>query len=321
VVLANKSVSDLFGETRILGKNIISLCRETDFLEKLKTALAGQETQTLLRRNRKIYSVFCHPIRAGKNDGGAAVLFVDMTKWYAAETQRKELSANVSHELKTPLTTVSALAEMIADKTAKEKDVETFARKIHAQARRLINIIDDIIMIAEFDESGTAKKHTRFNIYEVAEAVAAGLQEKALERGVSITVKGQNPLFITANRNMLDRLLYNLVDNAVKYNRDAGQVSIALSEENGGCQITVADTGIGIPDEHLEHIFERFYRVDKSRSKKNGGAGLGLSIVKHIVEFHKGTIAVKSAENKGTSITCFIGAGGQNELTQYSHIP
>jgi two-component system phosphate regulon sensor histidine kinase PhoR len=306
VVMANKSVAGLFGETDPCGKNVIELCRDADFLEKLKTCLSGQETQAVLRQGRKIHNVFLNPIREGENRGGAAVLFVDTTKWHEAEEQRKEFSANVSHELKTPLTTISALSEMIADRTANEEDARVFAQKIRAQAKRLIDIIEDIIMIAEFDEGGTAGEHTSFDLCALAEEVAAGLREKALLRNVSVSVKERGPLYITAGRNMVDRLLYNLIDNAVKYNRDGGRVDIALSEEGEFCRMAVADTGIGIPAQHIDHIFERFYRADKSRSKKTGGAGLGLSIVKHIVEAHKGRIAVESAENEGTSVTCFI---------------
>ena len=314
VIMANKSASDLFGEKEPGGKNVIELCRDADFLEKLNTCLAGQETQTVLRRGRKTYSVFLNPIREGENKGGAAVLFVDTTKWHAAEEQRREFSANVSHELKTPLTTISALSEMIADRTAKEADARSFAQKIRAQAKRLLDIIEGLIMIAEFDEEGAAGEYTLFNIYEIAGEAVAGLKEKALERKVSVELKEREPLYITANKSMIDRLLYNLIDNAVKYNREGGRVTVALSEEAEFCSVTVADTGIGIPARHIEHIFERFYRADKSRSKKTGGAGLGLSIVKHIVEAHKGKITVESVENEGTSITCFICIGRPQEI-------
>jgi two-component system phosphate regulon sensor histidine kinase PhoR len=310
VVMANKSVAGLFGDPCPPGKNIIQLCRDTGFLERLKTCLAGQETQTVLRRGRKTYSVFCNPIREGENKGGAAVLFIDTTEWHAAQEQRKEFSANVSHELKTPLTTISALAEMIADRTAKEEDARVFAQKIHAQAKRLINIIEDIIMIAEFDEGAATGECAAFDLRAVAEEAAAGLKEKAAGRSVSINIKDGPPFYIAANRNMLDRLFYNLIDNAVKYNREGGRVDIELSDENEFCLITVADTGIGIPARHIGHIFERFYRADKSRSKKTGGAGLGLAIVKHIAEAHQGKIDIDSVENEGTRITCFIPRDG-----------
>ncbi|MDR2006804.1 MAG: GHKL domain-containing protein [Acidaminococcales bacterium] len=316
VIMANRSVSDLFGETDACGKNIINLCRDAGFLEKLKICLAGQETQTILCRGRKIYNIFCNPIREGENKGGAAVLFVDTTEWHAAQTQRKEFSANVSHELKTPLTAISALAEMIADQTAKEEDARVFAQKIHSQAKRLMSIIEDIIMLAEFDEGAATGEYAGFYLRDVAEEAVAALRDKAAERNVSINVKENPSLRITGDRNMIDRLFYNLIDNAIKYNREAGRVDVELAEEDEFCRITVADTGVGIPARHIDHIFERFYRADKSRSKKTGGAGLGLSIVKHIVEAHQGKISIESAENEGTRVTCLIRKDGRRNGTQ-----
>jgi len=222
-----------------------------------------------------------------------------------AETQRREFSANVSHELKTPLTTIAALSEMMASGMAKIEDFSDFASRISSQTKRLINIIDDIIRLSEFDESKTEREFTTVDIYELASSVICNLNGKAAEKNVTIDLIGQ-PLQMTANHRLIDELLYNLIDNAIKYNQEGGKVTVDFYAENGGCKITVSDTGIGIPQKHQERIFERFYRADKSRSKKTGGTGLGLSIVKHIVGHHNGEIELESAEGAGTTIGCFF---------------
>jgi two-component system phosphate regulon sensor histidine kinase PhoR len=306
VLLANNSALTILKEQTAEGKNVAELCRDADFLDKVKTCLAGEKTQTELRRHNKIYSVFCNPVQAGEARGGAAVLFVDTTRWHAAQQQRQEFSANVSHEMKTPLTTICALSEMIGDGMVKPEDVRNFAARINNQARRLVSIIDNIIMIAEFDEGAAEKKYSRFDLRKLSEEVVDGWREKARERSVEIFLTGDGPLYIDANKNMLDQLLYNLLDNAVKYNREGGRVTVSLEKREDKAHISVADTGIGIAPEHLGRVFERFYRVDKARSQKISGAGLGLSIVKHIVEFHRGSMTIDSADNKGTTVTCLI---------------
>jgi len=220
-------------------------------------------------------------------------------------THRREFSANVSHELKTPLTTISALSEMMASGMVKDDDVRDFAGKISSRAKRLINIIDDIIRLSEFDERKVEKDFTAFDIYELAKTVIAALQEKAAEKAVSIELTGQ-PLTIKANSRLVDELMYNLVENSIKYNKEGGNVTINICEEGEWCKISVEDTGIGIAKEHQGRVFERFYRADNSRSKKTGGTGLGLSIVKHIAEHHGGHVELDSAEGVGTAVACYL---------------
>ena len=222
-----------------------------------------------------------------------------------AETQRREFSANVSHELKTPLTTISALAEMIAKGMVNAEDIADFASKISSRSHRLINIIEDIIRLSEFDESKVGKDFTTFDIHELAEQVMDSLQEKATEKEVAIKLTGQ-PLQVQANSRLLEELLTNLIDNGIKYNKVGGSVTVNICEENGFCKISVSDTGIGISKKHHSRIFERFYRVDSSRSKKTGGTGLGLSIVKHIAEHHNGRAVMDSTIGKGTTFICYI---------------
>jgi two-component system phosphate regulon sensor histidine kinase PhoR len=192
---------------------------------------------------------------------------------------------------------------MIEHGMAKEGDIKTFGSKISEQAKRLIEIINDIIKLSEFDENKAESTTETFMLHELAENVAGALREN--DKGVEVIIAGEQ-FELSANRRMIDELLYNLIDNGIKYNKDGGSVTVALSRENGQCKIAVSDTGIGIPAEHHNRLFERFYRVDKSRSKKTGGTGLGLSIVKHIAEHHGGRVEIESADGVGTTVICWL---------------
>lgn len=300
VLLANESVLEILDTEHAVGRALAEVCRDAGFIAHAKACLGGEKAEMGMQINDRFYSVYFNPVLDGADIGGAVVLFIDITEHYAAETQRKEFSANVSHELKTPLTTIAALSEMIADGTAKDEDVRPFAGKIKTQSNRLMDIIDDIIKLSEFDEGAGPKDFARFNLYDAADTVIGSLQEKAAERNIALALRGDPQLWAVANLRMVDELLYNLVDNAIKYNRDGGSVTVFLSADDDQVTIAVEDSGIGIPGENIPRIFERFYRVDKSRSKKTGGTGLGLSIVKHIAEFHGGHVKVESKEGVGT---------------------
>ena len=189
---------------------------------------------------------------------------------------------------------------------AKADDVAGFSQKISDHTKRLMNIIDDIIRLSEFDESKVEKDFVKFDIYELAKTVIASLADKAAEKSVSVELTGY-PLQIEANNRLLDELIFNLIDNGIKYNKVGGNVTIDISKENGKCKISVTDTGIGIKSEHQNRVFERFYRADASRSKKTGGTGLGLSIVKHIAEHHNGNVILESTTGTGTTVICYIG--------------
>lgn len=303
VLMANESVLQILDISNAVNSPVIELCRDAAFLSQAKKCLAGEKTETLLHLADRFYSVYFNPVRSSSMTNGAVVIFIDITERYAAETQRKEFSANVSHELKTPLTTIAGLSEMIADGTAKDKDIRLFADKIRNQSERLLDIIDDIIKLSEFDEGEAERDYSRFNLFDVADTVINVLREKAAERDIAVQLQGDSQLTVTANKRMIDELLSNLVDNAIKYNRAGGSVLVTLSAADGRVQIGIKDTGIGISGEHLNRIYERFYRVDASRSKKTGGTGLGLSIVKHIVEFHRGSIEVESEVGTGSLFT------------------
>ena len=310
VLTANNSARMIFGEN-IEKRNVMHLCRDANFQGAVKKCLSGANEEAQLELGGRVFSVYFSPVHSNGNARGAVILFQDATERNIAERQRREFSANVSHELKTPLTTISALSDMIENGIAKEGDIKSFAARISEQSRRLLMLIDDIIRLSEFDEGSADKEGAVVEPWELWELAATVIEAfRGNPRGVDVRLTGER-FEISANRRMVDELLYNLIDNGVKYNRDGGSVTVELSLAEGDagsptCKISVSDTGIGIPAPHHDRIFERFYRVDNSRSKKTGGTGLGLSIVKHITEAHGGRLELESAEGEGTTVTCYI---------------
>ena len=212
---------------------------------------------------------------------------------------REEFTANVTHELKTPLTSISGYAELIETGMASGEDVTRFAGGIQKNAKRLLRLIDDTIRLAELDVTEGTMEIERMNLYAVSGDLIETMEESAKKHGVTISLVGED-CFITGNRMMVEEVIFNLCDNAIRYNKEGGSVKVSVGATQKGCVLKVADTGIGIKAEHQERVFERFYRVDKSRSKKTGGTGLGLAIVKHIVARHGATISIESEEGKGT---------------------
>lgn len=218
-----------------------------------------------------------------------------------AEKIRREFTANVSHELKTPLTTISGYAQMINNGMAKPEDINEFGRKIEKESDRLLTLIDDIINLSNLDERTGIEKPEDVDLSLITEEAIYVLEKAAKERGIQIFYS-KTPTFIQGNATLISELVYNLLDNAVKYNKDNGKITVFVGETAEGVELSVKDSGIGIPKEDTERIFERFYRVDKSHSKKVGGTGLGLSIVKHVCACHNARIRVKSIVGKGTTI-------------------
>jgi len=311
VMAVNQSTLDIFEIAKaddIMGKNSQYIYRDPEFVQCVKKCIDGERLEMNFARNDKMYNVFFSPVTGDESTRGVIIFFLDATEQFKAERQRKEFTANVSHELKTPLTTIYALAEMMSNGMAKTEDVADFSLRISEQTRRLIDIIEGIIRLSEFDESKVGKDFNTFNIYDVASQVIAALKEKAEEKAVTVELTGSSQI-LTANIRLLDELMYNLVENGIKYNKEGGKVTLDVSSECGFCKITVTDTGMGIAEEHKGRIFERFYRADSSRSKKTGGTGLGLSIVKHITEHHNGRITLESTEDVGTTIVCYIPMG------------
>lgn len=214
---------------------------------------------------------------------------------------RQAFTASVSHELKTPLTAISGYAELIENGMAEPEDVIRFAGEIHRNSNRLLTLINDTIRLAELDATDKTIEFEDVDLFEVAKHCVDMLQVSADKHEVSISLSGGSSV-IHANKNMMEELLYNLCDNAIRYNNKGGAVKLFVEEFPGRVELTVSDTGIGIPEKSREHVFERFYRVDKSRSKQTGGTGLGLAIVKHIIAQHNAEISLDSEEGKGTRI-------------------
>jgi two-component system phosphate regulon sensor histidine kinase PhoR len=218
---------------------------------------------------------------------------------------RQEFTANVSHELKTPLTSISGYSELIETGMASDEDVRRFAREIHKNSSRLLTLINDIIRLSELDVEDMDVAYTELNLYQLAEACVDMLQINAEKHDVILRLEG-GPCTICANRQMIDELIYNLCDNAIRYNNPGGSVIVKVYKEKDETVLSVWDTGIGIPKVYQKRIFERFYRVDKSRSKSTGGTGLGLAIVKHIVSQHHARLELESEEGIGTKICVYF---------------
>ena len=218
------------------------------------------------------------------------------------EMLRREFTANVSHELKTPLTGISGYAEMIETGIAKPEDVQDFAGKIRKEALRLLGLVGDIIRLSELDSAEKEEDAEQVDILELAEENVERLNPIADSMGVSVTVDGE-PCYVTGSRKRLDELVFNLIDNAVRYNKTDGSVAVSVKNTEANIIFAVADTGIGIPSEARDRVFERFYRVDKSRSKRDGGTGLGLAIVKRVAMLYGAEIRLESEENVGTTVS------------------
>ena len=219
------------------------------------------------------------------------------------DRQKKQFTANVSHELKTPLTSIAGYAELIESGIAKEEDIKPFASTIRTQALRLVTLSEDIIKLSQLDEGESVNvPFSSTDIYEIAKRCVAALSINARLKNVTIELKGESS-FIKANPPLVEEMIYNLCDNAIRYNTDGGSVTVEIEQKDGQTLLTVSDTGIGIDSKYHEKIFERFFRVDKSRSKETGGTGLGLAIVKHIIQLHNAEMSVESFAGKGTSIS------------------
>lgn len=283
------------------GQTILSLNRSTELQNILAQADKGIHAEMIASFSNGSYEVSASPIIKDGDVCGTALLFLDVTEKEQSEQLRREFTANVSHELKTPLQTISGYAELMVNGMVKTDDLGVFSAKIYAESRRMIRLVDDIIKLSRLDEGAGDMQFERVDLYSIAEEAASELQAMSGNVGVSITVTGESTVIKGIPR-LLREIVFNLGDNAVKYNRPGGKVTIAVNGDNNAARLCVSDTGIGIPEEHIGRIFERFYRVDKSRSKAVSGTGLGLSIVKHAAQAHGATIETHSELGVGTEI-------------------
>ena len=285
-----------------IGDSIYSLNRNEDFRLLIEQVLKGQHGSVLLHMGSEAIQMIANPVNREHKVVGAVILLMNETEKVEREQLRREFSANVSHELKTPLTSISGFAEIIQDGFVKEEDVRKFAGRIYNEAQRLITLVEDTIKVSQLDEGENPYEWEKLDVYMVVKDVCGRLKEVAEKKNVHLYIDGDKMMLTTVHP-ILDEVIYNLCDNGIKYNRDDGTVSIHLRDLGDNVEIRVKDNGIGIPGEDQNRVFERFYRVDKSHSKAIGGTGLGLSIVKHGVTFLGGTLKMVSEVGKGTEIT------------------
>lgn len=291
-------------DERCVGEDFLTVERSPEVSAAIQTALQSGYCELQLARGEHIYQLDISAISSGGAVIGAVILVFDVTENARAEQSRREFTANVSHELKTPLQSIMGSAELIENGLVAAQDMPRFVGHIRTEAARLVSLIEDIIRLSQLDEGGELPFEV-CDLAEIARETTDSLADAAEQRKISLTFSGE-PLGLCSVKRLLSEICYNLCDNAIKYNREGGQVMVSVSRVGEEAVLAVKDTGIGIPPEHQERVFERFYRVDKSHSKESGGTGLGLSIVKHAVQDLGGHLALSSTPGEGTEIKVYL---------------
>ena len=304
ILTYNRSAAEMLdaGAGRQIEGSVLKLNRSEPFRKAVSEALEGNNSQVYLTEGESTYEIISNPVREEDQVTGAILIVMDVTEREKGEKLRREFTSNVSHELKTPLTSIYGVSDMLASGLVKSEDVAGFACTIKEESARLISLIDDIIKLSRLDESTVPQETELIDVCSSVRDVVNRLSGKASESNVELSFEGE-PSEIKGVQHILDEIVYNICENAIKYNRSGGFVKVSVRNEGGESLITVADNGIGIPKADRERVFERFYRVDKSHSKQIGGTGLGLSIVKHGVIYLNGRINLESEEGRGTVIT------------------
>ncbi len=303
IVSINPAAMALLGvEKSPVGADMLTVSRNLSLNDILRQTLQGQSVVETVSLETGQYQISASPIMSEGKVAGAALCFFDVTEKEKAEQMRREFTSNVSHELKTPLHSISGYAELLQNNMVKQGDIVPFAGKIYREAQRMTSLVEDILSLSHLDEGAEDMEWTEVDLYELAAKAIAGLEAEAKAAEVKMSLHGEY-CSLHGVPQLLHSILYNLCDNAIKYNKNGGEVTVSVERQDADAVLTVSDTGIGIPAQEQARIFERFYRVDKSRSKEVGGTGLGLSIVKHAVLIHHGTIEVDSAVDEGTTIT------------------
>lgn len=301
----NKSAVQIFSiENEPIGQNLLAVNRSQEFREAVDSVLQGRNTQKKLTLNGRVYQIIANSVCSPDSEQelvGAVLLVLDITEKEEQERYRREFTANVSHELKTPLTSISGIAEIIRNGIVRPEDIPHFAGKIYDESQRLITLIGDIIKLSQLDEDQVPLERESVDLLEISRDVVQQLSSVAKKNGVSLVAGGTHGS-VYGVRQVLSEMVYNLCENAVKYNQKGGRVSVDVKQSDAAITLTVKDTGIGIPKAEQSRVFERFYRVDKSHSKAVGGTGLGLSIVKHGAIYHKAKVELKSALGEGTTV-------------------
>ena len=308
IIVANGAAIKLLDvpNNKHIDSHIISLVRDREFIDAVRS---NEKNTVLLNKNEKYLNIFISPLVDSEDIVSGKIVFIlDNTTNYIEEKYRREFSANISHELKTPLTSINGYAEMIAAGLADEDDIRAFANTILKQGRKLLELIDDIIKLSKLDEKASVSiEKKELDVDSVANSVIKMLEPMASEKNINISYQSKGKLMFKSVESMLEEILYNLMVNSIDYNVDGGKIFLDIEDLRDQIKITVRDTGIGISKEDLPRIFERFYMVDKSRNKTNtNSTGLGLAIVKHIVIMLGGTIEAKSKLGEGTSMEILL---------------
>ena len=300
VLFINESAAKIFGFSakEVIGRNILTVDRAQEVQDLLQKVSQAGKGEGLYEKDGHFYQLSGSSV----NGSGSVILIYDVTEKMTAEKLRREFSANVSHELKTPLQSILGYAEIMKNGLVKDEDKQRFLERIHAEAGNMIELIQNIMELSRLDENKTLDEFEDVDLLKLAQSVTLRLKHKAQTKGVTLNVSGSSAC-VCGVQSILSEVLYNLVDNSIKYNKDNGKVDVKVQDGSEEVTVSVSDTGIGIGAADRERVFERFYRADKSHSKEIGGTGLGLSIVKHGVLFHKGRVELESEPGVGTTIT------------------
>ena len=302
VLSYNQAAVRLLEISDVKSGSVLAFNRSKGFRSVVEKALSGERAESDISHDENTYNLIANPVFEGDKIIGAVIVIIDTTESVKREQLRQEFTSNVSHELKTPLTSISGFAEMMKSGGTPDGTVVDFSTSIYDEAQRLITLVSDIMKISELDEGVIPFEKEQVDLCELSKDIIKRLTPVASKRNITLNIIGDTA-FVSGTKKILDEMIYNLCDNAIKYNKESGTVDVIVNQVGGKTSVTVRDTGIGIPASEQSRVFERFYRVDKSHSKLVGGTGLGLAIVKHGAAYHDAEVTLESTEGKGTSVT------------------
>ena len=302
ILSSNRSALRLLGiDDAQKPENLHQAVCSGKLLDLVDNALAGTRGDEEITVGGGTWQLFANPVITAGHVTGAIIIFMDVTEREQREALRREFSANVSHELKTPLTSITGFAELMKEGMVPKEKMQEFSGDIYRESRRLIDLVDDIIQLSRLDEGTANFSKSPVDLYTLSGQVIESLRPVAQKQDITLTLSGQHAV-IEGVEQLLQEMIYNLCDNAIKYNISGGSVTVSVWQNGQTVTLSVVDTGIGIPYADQSRVFERFYRVDQSHSKEVGGTGLGLSIVKHAAMYHGGKVALESEPGRGTEI-------------------
>ena len=302
VLSYNQAAVRLLEISDVKSGSVLAFNRSKGFRSVVEKALSGERAESDISHDENTYNLIANPVYENEKIIGAVIVIIDITESAKREQLRQEFTSNVSHELKTPLTSISGFAEMMKSGGTPDETVIDFSTSIYDEAQRLITLVSDIMKISELDEGVIPFEKEQVDLLKLSKDIIKRLTPVANKRNITLNVIGDTAL-VSGTKKILDEMIYNLCDNAIKYNKESGTVDVIVNQANGKTSVTVRDTGIGIPASEQDRVFERFDRVDKSHSKHVGGTGLGLAIVKHAAAYHDAEISLESIVGKGTSVT------------------